>query len=407
MNFVFGPYMMISIGRNGDGNLTSFCNPYVGYYPNLKNIVSFTTMDEISSDSNFSMMKNTFTTTTDGKWINLRCAANLVTLKAWSEIAHAETISNVNKDLNKPSYFKDQSFDFLFSFHNFSKNGNLAKFSIINSSSITSLVYINYIQIWKTYLSADIKHQYYDFSQSLIGDYPGLDAIINIQHLTSKTIIGLSRGEDSSKQFAFTKIGSDKRAPDSFYRLILSNPNTFYKYSTFDNTFISNLTCPEGTTCYKNNKILTCPDGSFYKVDGGTISCDSTCAAKTIPQYGIADTNGFCIHPCETGNFAAVKCPTTITEINTNFECISNYTRVFFDCIPDANLNKGAIFIGGTFNGPFIDFLLQSKFKVEFWYFPDRIFVDTSSNETNHYVFETGSVSLIRPKITLYKMAIN
>jgi hypothetical protein len=219
INLVFGPYMMISFGLNGYLPAI-FCNPYVGYYPNIKNIISFSTMKTLSSDSNYSMIYSMFnppsSVSFSATWNNVRCAVNLSTLKAWGEISYAEYIYYKEVSLKKPSYFKNRPFDYTFSFHNFSNNNNLAKFSIINANNLNTNVFINHIQIWKTYHSADIKFQYYDFSNiSSVSDVPGLHTIISISHMPNLDI-GPSLGENYTDKFTFTKVGDDKRALDSF-----------------------------------------------------------------------------------------------------------------------------------------------------------------------------------------------
>ena len=127
------------------------------------------------------------------------------------------------------------------------------------------------------------------------------------------------------------------------------------------------------------------------KTDGKTcaVQCDSPTNPHHYPNLA-SSYNGYCTSVCDTSNECMLQKDLTNYAQST---CKTNFTKSFFFCIPNADLEKGALHYGSMFSPPQILIPISpilTNYHIEIWYLPDPRFISYSAS-TNWFFFETNA----------------
>ena len=164
--------------------------------------------------------------------------------------------------------------------------------------------------------------------------------------------------------------------------------------------------CPApGNFCYDkvNSQVQNfwCNANNYINISN--YSCNSACPSGFTRLPDSQATVGYCLKNCVLGNFNS--CPSSSTNLllsnyqsNTNFNCNTGYTRVFYNCLSSNIIvysNLMFLYIGSMYINNFFstlnitnDLVVQniSNYYLEFWFMIDNINPPSSSSGLTYFL---------------------
>lgn len=148
INIVLEGSLMISIGY--DNYISTICNMYTAYNPNITKITSMTTLKTYLTNPNYVNKQVTFSPNNQSKkWFNVRCGYNLDNKYFYTMMTVKDNTAPVVQQMNSvhnPRYYDGIDLDFHFRYF-WKPNMNI---NINNSSSagITTAIYMRNLQLF-------------------------------------------------------------------------------------------------------------------------------------------------------------------------------------------------------------------------------------------------------------------
>lgn len=414
VNVILSKNMMISIGIDNN-KLTSWCNPYLQYASTLETTTSKIEMDKINSNTNYSTMKATPDSYSDGSWLYTRCAVNLDGFTAYNLIDNTKMVTpiiNEKTTLEIPYYYTtsrgDVPFKYFYGDFHYLRINNAG--SLLTSSSKTSF-YLRGLTLISEYIPKNSQIQYFDFSSfTSNSSFPGLYILITPEwSASSNTISGKyfnKSGSITVMNFATkykTNYNKYSYLDAGFFRLNLASPNQFWGNAELKPDSTKKLNCLANSYCFKNNKQINCPKNKYYNLD--TDTCNDKCPNNTLPSFGsfISTGNistGYCSHPCNVGLKSNVSCDLTATDFFKTYNCKTGFIDIYMRCIDTTDVSKGAFNYNGAFGyQALINIPINStiNYLVDFWLFTDIVYNPTPINSsTNYFIWYTDSIGIVR-----------
>jgi hypothetical protein len=415
VNVILSRFMMISVGID-ENNLTSWCNPYLQYYPSIESITSKTAMDMISENTKYSTIKAKSVNYRDGTWVYTRCAVNLDDLSAYNLIDNSKMFTPVVTDkaaLGMPNYYDTTPialpFKYFYGDYQYLRIKNAG--SLLTSSSYKTALFIRGLTVFSEFIPKISQLQYFDFtSLTSNSNFPGLYITMSPEwSATSKVLSGYYYNEGGSRiSINFTtsfktEYSKYNALQSGFFRLNLASPNTYWSNPGLVPDATKTITCTANSYCFMNLKQINCPTNKYY--DMNTKTCNVNCPANTLPSFGTFYstgnvTTGFCTKPCGTTADIGSSCMITLSNYLTSFKCNNSFTKSDMKCIDNSLLQSGALHYSGFFGTPAkinIPVSSTTNYFVDFWFYTDIVFNPQAVNySTNYYIWYTDAIGIIR-----------
>ena len=301
-----------------------------------------------------------------------------------------------------------------FKFHRIYRDQEKATIQILNANLLTNtnFLFIRNINIYKEYISYDIKDHIFNLHVfSNFNSNPELIASIPLDYIdiTNRNIKLYEYNSTSPASPIITLITLPTSVtvvytdPINFVRLMtISIKNN--KYSSLNMNNITSMSKNVNQSMvFDDFKAFVCSVGFFLNTS--TFLCNPDCAASTSILAGVFKSStanfGKCNDPCQP-SYVCKNLNSDIRNIESTFTCQASYYKFFYSCQDDSNDYSSSMYYSSRYKGAAleINFPLPylTSYIIEFWFLEDTLHAYNlfQSSTARNYIFYSNTVHIFQ-----------